>query len=377
MIYLDSNATTCPLPGVVEAVSEVLRSNWGNASSVHYFGHKARKALEGARNTVARAFGAELPSSIIFTSSGTESINLACTSLLSPEITRILVASTDHSAVLLAAEGWAEGRSVGLIPVDSDGRLDLNFLEAELIKRRSLVCVAHANNETGVVTDISSVASLCRRHNALLHVDAVQALGKIPFSLEDLQCDAASLSAHKFHGPPGCGILYLKSGSPLRSQQRILFPGRQERGLRGGTENLPAIVGCETAIRMLDETLDCMGAVRQLRDELEAKLLSAIPQAEVHGIMSDRLPNTISIYCPRRNASDLVATLSSLGVAVSAGAACSNGTSPSHVIRAMGFSERRANSTVRISLSRFTGHDQVMKAHEAFENAYAMTPPTQ
>jgi len=161
MIYLDNNATTAPLPEVIEAVGDTLRQNWGNPSSVHECGRKSREALENARNTVAEAFGAEFPSSIIFTSGGTESINLACASLLTPEIKQILVGSTEHSAVLRAADRWAHNRPVVSIPVDINGALDLDFLEVELRNGKSLVCVSLANNETGVISDVTAISSLC------------------------------------------------------------------------------------------------------------------------------------------------------------------------------------------------------------------------
>jgi len=377
MIYLDNNATTVPLPEVVAAVTDTLQCNWGNPSSAHASGHRAREALENARNSVARVFGAESPSCITFTSSGTESINLACACLLKPEITRIIVASTEHSAVLRASERWAQSRPVVLIPVDSNGILDLAFLDAELAKSgQSLVCVALANNETGVVTEIPSVSSLCQRHNALLHVDAVQAAAKIPLCLASLHCDAASLSAHKFHGSPGCGILYLKSPPASNVHGRLPSPGHQEGGLRGGTENLPSIVGCGLAARMLGDTLQAMPDVAKMRDQLEQTLIRMIPGSEIHGSQAERLPNTISIFCPHRNAADLVSCLSSLEVAVSAGAACSNATTPSHVIRAMGHPESRANSTLRISLCRSTTAYEVSEAAAAFAKAFVMTPPT-
>jgi len=377
VIYLDNNATTSPLPEVVEAVVGTLRTNWGNPSSIHKLGRRAREALETSRNSVAAAFGAESPSCITFTSSGTESINLACACLLNPEVTRVLVASTEHSAVLHATERWAEGRPVVTLPVNSSGILDLNFLETELAKSgRALVCAAFANNETGVVTDMPSVASLCQKHNALLHVDAVQAPGKIAFCLGKLQCDAASLSAHKFHGPPGSGILYLRSRPASDVHGRLPSPGHQETGLRGGTENLPSIVGCGVAASRIDTILQTMPQIEKLRNQLEQTLLETIPHSEIHGSRVDRLPNTISFFCPHRNAADLVSSLSSLGVAVSTGAACSNATTPSHVIRAMGYPESRANSTLRISLSRFNNMQDIAQAETAFAKAVQITAKT-
>jgi len=375
MIYLDNNATTAPLPEVVDAVTEILRGNWGNPSSAHALGRKAREALESARNAVASAFGLASPSALVFTASGTESINLGFTCLLGLEIRQILVSATEHSAVLRAAERWADGRAVVRLPVHSSGALDLDSLSREAGKCPSLVSVGLANNETGVIADISSVAAICRETGALLHVDAVQAAGKIPLRLDSLGCDAVSLAAHKFHGPPGCGILYLRQHPGSTASSRIPAPGHHEQGLRAGTENLPAIVGCGIAASFLQRSLDAMPCVESLRDQLESTLLDKIPGSEVHGRGIPRLPNTINIYCPDRNASDLVAALSRLGLAASAGAACSNGGTASHVIQAMGFSEKRANSALRLSLSSFTTSEESETSGSFILRAYGSVLP--
>jgi cysteine desulfurase len=373
MIYLDNNATTAPLPEVVDAVTDILRGNWGNPSSAHALGRKAREALESARHAVASAFGIASPSALVFTASGTESINLGFACLLSPEVRQILVSATEHSAVLRAAERRAEGRTVVRIPVHSSGALDLDSLRREAGKYLSLVSVALANNETGVIADISSIATICRETDALLHVDAVQAAGKIPLQLDSFGCDAVSLAAHKFHGPPGCGILYLRQ-HPGGVSSRVPAPGHHEQGLRAGTENLPAIVGCGVAASLLQRSLDDMPRVESLRDQLESALLDKINGSEAHGRTSPRLPNTTNLYFPGRNASDLVAALSRLGLAASAGAACSNGGTASHVIKAMGFSDERANSALRLSLSCHTTSEEIAAARSLAEQAFNLTP---
>jgi len=376
MIYLDNNATTRPSPEVVDAVLKTLQGNWGNPSSGHTFGRCAREALESARLTVAQAFGVAYPSQVIFTASGTESINLAFTSLLTQDIRQIIISATEHSAVLRSAQRWAAGRTVRVLPVDSNGKVNLDFLYAWIRDARSLVSIGVANNETGVLADMQTISMCCRQAGAILHVDAVQAAGKIPLDFKTLGCDAASLSAHKFHGPPGCGILYAALPTRADALSNALFPGHQEGGLRAGTENLPAIVGSAEAARMIGSTLKSMTDVSRLRDLLETRLLNVIPGAAVHGASVERIPNTSSLFCPNRNASDMVAALSMMGLAVSAGAACSNGASPSHVIQAMGFSPERANSTLRFSLCASTTQDEIREAIELVTKAYAATLPT-
>jgi cysteine desulfurase len=376
VIYLDNNSTTAPLAEVVDVVSDVIRNNWGNPSSAHLVGRKARETLEAARHTVAEAFGAASPSGLIFTASGTESINLGFSCLLTDKIRQILVLSTDHSAVHRAANRWGGDRKVKLIPVNSEGEPDLDYLQKESAQVPSLVSVGLANNETGIIVDSRLISRICENNGAILHIDAVQAAGKIPMRVEDLNCAAVSLSAHKFHGSPGCGILFLQTRPDSGVFARIPNPGHQESGLRAGTENLAAIAGCGVAATLLPQSLRIMPYVETLRDRLESSLLEAIPGSEIHSKNSRRLPNTSNLYCPGRNASDLVLTLSRLGLAVSAGAACSNGGQASHVIQAMGFGEKRANSALRLSLGFNTTESEVTRAVELVKQAYEYTLPT-
>jgi cysteine desulfurase len=358
---------------VVLAVADAMERYPGNPSSAHAPGAAARRALESARESVAAYFGAKDLAQVVFTSSGTESINTALSLLAGPSVTQIVTSTTDHSAVLLAAIRWASGRPVRRIRVSGDGALDLDDLAHCTAEAPSLVSVALANNETGVISDIHAISQACRRHGALLHVDAVQAAGKIPFRLNEIDCDAASLSAHKFHGPPGCGILFLRSSIPHDARGRGLLPGHQENGLRGGTENLPAIVGTVVGVEALRGCTSALAKVGELRDRLEHSLLMAIPGSDTHGRGNLRLPNTISLYCPQRNATDLVSMLSQMGVAVSSGAACTTGSSPSHVIQAMGFPKERANGTLRLSLSRFTTAEEVDEATRLIIDCYFRT----
>lgn len=370
MIYLDNNSTTQPLPEVVDAVARAMQVNWGNPSSAHALGRSARMAIDAARQSIASSFGGESQADFIFTASGTEAINLAFACLLGDSVRQILVPATEHSSVFAAARRWAGGRKIVYVPVSSNGTVDLEFLHRECAKELSLVSVSAANNETGVITDIRAVSRVARENRALLHVDAVQAAGKIALHFGAIDCDAASLAAHKFHGPPGCGILYRKTGSHLFCMENALAPGHQEFGIRAGTENLPAIVGAGIAAEFVRTAVEAAPRIAALRDALEHSLLSRLPGAEVHGQSAPRLANTSSIYCPGRNAADMVAALSRVGVAVSAGAACSNGAVPSHVILAMGFPESRANSTLRFSLSSHTTSAEAQAAVDLVEKAF-------
>lgn len=376
MIYLDNNSTTHPLPEVIRAVQDVLQLFPGNPSSAHSLGKAARKELESARQTVAHGFGVVEASQVLFTSCGTESINTAFSLLITGRITQIVVSGVEHSAVLHAAERWVGGRAIRRVPVSTDGALNLDVLGRFIAEAPSFVSLVLANNETGILTDIPAAAKLCRRSGALLHVDAVQAAGKIPLSFELLDCDAATLSAHKFHGPPGCGILFLRTPTLKELGGQALLPGHQEHGLRAGTQNLPAIIGTATAVQALQEGPHGSTAMSSLRDHLEHRLVSSLPGAEIHGFRSPRLPNTTSLYCPGRSAADLVVRLSQMGVAVSAGAACSTGGAPSHVIQAMGYSPERANSTLRFSLSRFSTIQELDEAASLVKRAYNNTLPT-
>ena len=356
-IYLDNNATTQPLPAVVEAMVDCLVNGFANPSSLHLPGRRVKAKIEQAREHLAALIGCQSPSEVIFTSGGTESINVAffmAAQSWHGRIPHIVVSAVEHAAVLDAAKFYAlQGVKIDIIGVDQHGNLDLDELRAVLAKASQgcLVSLMLANNETGTLFPIREIAQLCRQSRALFHVDAVQAMGKVKIDVKLIDCDFLSLSGHKFHGPKGVGALYLRHGIALQG----MIKGHQENGLRGGTENVPGIIGmgvaAQAAFSIADEDFD---RLKDLRNRLEFGILAAVPGAQVNGHQINRLCNTSNIFFPGKNAATLVEQLSSRGVHVSAGAACTTGGRPSHVLRAMGLGDERSNASLRFSLCQFT-----------------------
>ena len=351
-VYLDHNATTPVHPAVADAVTEALRDQFGNASSVHAFGQAAKAALDDARGSVAALVGGE-PSEIVFTSGGTEADNLAIRGVAeaAPADRRHLIASAiEHEAVLhtlkaLSRRGWR----TTLLPVDAGGAVDPEDLERALAPDTALVSVMHANNEIGTLQPVAELARTARAAGVRFHVDAVQSAGKVPLDVRALGVDLLSLSGHKFNGPKGAGALWMRRGSRLAA---TMTGGRQERNRRAGTENVPAIVGLGVAARIAREQLAPAAAdCRALRDRLEAGILDRVPGAVVNGAPDARVPNTTSISFAGVEAEALLIALDLEGIAVSTGSACSSGTlEPSHVLRAMGFPPRRVQSSIRFSV---------------------------
>ena len=339
-VYLDHNATTPVRPEAAEAAAGAL-SLVGNASSTHRFGRTTRHALDDARERVAAMTGA-LPDLVVFTSGGTEANRLALTG--DPRRRRVLASAVEHPSVLKARD------DIEILPVDTDGILDLNALEAALARSSdpAIVSVMLANNETGVIQPVAEAAEIVRRHGALLHCDAVQAIGKVPVDLRALGAHMISVSAHKMGGPPGVGALALALDVPLEAVQR---GGGQERGLRAGTENVPGIVGFGMAAKIVaEEDREQMSASAALRDRLEARVREAAPDVRIMGAGVDRLPNTTCMVVPGIKGNTQLMALDLAGVAVSAGAACSSGkTGGSHVLRAMGLDDEDAASAIRVS----------------------------
>lgn len=359
MIYLDHNATTPPTADVAAAVLDTLTHHWANASSQHGPGQQARRLLAGARATVARTLGCQ-PNEVVFTSGATEANQLALHGLLGAAPAgrrRLVVSAVEHAGLLRQARALAaQGTPVSFIPVHPNGTLDLDATRALLTADVALVSVQAANNETGVLMPVAELAALAHEAGALLHVDATQWVGKLPFDLAASGADAASLSAHKFHGPKGVGALLLRSGVPFTPPS----PGSQERGRRGGTENLPGIVGMARALQTLGD-LDAE-ARRQtgLRDALESGLAAALPDVHVWSATAPRLPGTSFLRVGRLDADVVLQRLERLGVAASSGAACSSsGSEPSHVLTAMGVDRDTALCAVRLSLGRTTTADDV------------------
>ncbi len=330
-LYLDANATEPLRPEAREAVLAALDLA-GNPSSIHAAGRAARRLLEDSRRRVAARFAAR-PQDVVFTAGGTEANALAVAGLSGAR--RILLGATEHPAVLRAAPDAA------LLPVLADGTIDLSALEAALAAGPpALVCLMAANNETGVLHPIAEVAALCRRHGALLHVDAVQAAGRV--ALPD-GADSLALSAHKLGGPKGAGALILRPGLDLRP---LVAGGGQERGRRGGTEPLPAIAGFAAAAEVA--TPD--PRLARLRDAIEDGIAALAPEARFPGATVPRLPNTSAVTLPGAPAETQVIALDLAGICVSAGAACSSGkVGPSHVLAAMGLGAE-AGCTIRVSL---------------------------
>lgn len=364
VIYLDNNATTRPAPEVVQAMLPYLTTWYGNPSSVHRFGQRARQAVEAARAQVASLIGAR-ESEITFTSGGTESINTAIRGLLAARWPRrkIVTSAVEHSATRAVCEQLArESAEIVEIPVDRAGRLDMERLKSAVDDNTALVSIMWANNETGVIMPVSEIAGVCRDRGVPFHCDAVQAAGKIPVDVRRVEVDVLSIAAHKFHGPKGIGALYIRRGTRFAP---LVLGGPQENQRRGGTENVPGIVGMGAAAELAAGALGEMKRVAALRDQLEEGILQSIPDAHVNGAGAERLPNTTNIGFAALEADAILLLLSERGVCASAGSACSSGSlEPSHVLRAMGIDERIAHGAVRFSLSRYTTGDDVNAALE-------------
>ncbi|MFQ5423080.1 MAG: cysteine desulfurase family protein [Phycisphaerae bacterium] len=363
-IYLDNNSTTRAAPEVVDAMGPLWSDVYGNASSLHRAGQRARHAIETAREQVATLVGAR-PRGIVFTSGGTESDNLAIRGVLAacPSKRHVVTTAVEHVAVHGLCRRFADqGYGVTFVGVDAGGRLDLDAFGAALTDDTVLASVMHANNETGVIFPIGEVAERCAARGVPLHVDAVQSAGKIEIDVRGLGVALASFSAHKMHGPQGVGALYVGPGVRMRSQ---LVGGHQERDLRPGTENVAGIVGFGRAAELAQRRLPEMTCVAALRDRLEGGILARIDFAGVNGDRAVRVPNTTNIAFAGLEAEAVLIALSEAGVCAASGSACSSGAiEPSHVLAAMGIDDRAANGSVRFSLSHDTTEDEIDRALE-------------
>ena len=356
-VYLDYNATTPLAPEVVDVVVAATRDLFGNASSVHHFGQQAKAALDDARTAVATLIGAD-PSEVVFTSGGTEADNLAirgAAEAAEPTGRRHLVASAiEHEAVLntlkaLARKGWR----TTLVPVDQSGIVSPERVREAIADDTALVSVMHANNELGTIQPIAEIAAIAHERGALMHTDAVQSAGKLPVDVRALGVDLLAIASHKLNGPKGAGALWVKRGTRMLP---ILTGGKHERSRRAGTENVPAIAGFGTAVRLAASKLKTEGPrVASLRDRLESAVLREVPGTAVNGSVEARVPNTTNISFERVEAESLLIALDLEGIAVSTGSACSSGTlEPSHVLRAMGLPAHRTQNSLRFSLGMFS-----------------------
>jgi cysteine desulfurase len=359
-IYLDNNATTKVDPEVIEAMLPYLRDFYGNPSSMHTFGGQLAKAVSTARKQVAALLGAE-DSEIVFTSCGTEGDNAAIRAALlaHPDRRHIITSQVEHPAVLnVCKQLESQGYQVTYLSVNHQGQIDLNELEASLTGNTALVTLMYANNETGVIFPIEEIGARVKEYGALFHVDAVQAVGKLPLNMKTSTIDMLTMSGHKIHAPKGIGALYVRRGVRFRP---LLIGGHQERGRRAGTENVPGIIGLGKAAELeLLHFEEATKRERKLRDRLEQTLLATIPDCEVNGHPTQRLPNTTNIGFKYIEGEAILLHLNKYGICASSGSACTSGSlEPSHVLRAMGLPYTTLHGSIRFSLCRYTTEAEV------------------
>lgn len=361
VIYLDNNATTQVDPNVVDAMLPYLSDLYGNPSSMHSFGGQVGAAVQDARVQVAELLGAE-DTEIIFTSCGSEGNNTAIHAALAaqPEKRHIVTTAVEHPAILNVCKHLEKkGYTVTYLSVDRRGQLDLMEVEAAMTGGTALVTIMYANNETGVIFPIEQIGAIAKEYGATFHVDAVQAVGKVPIDLKNSTIDLLTLSGHKLHAPKGVGALYVRRGFRFRP---FLLGGHQERGRRAGTHNVPGIIALGKAAEVAREHLVAVDQERQLRDQLETQLLELIPDCEVNGGGTTRLPNTTNIGFKYIEGEAILFMLNQHGICASSGSACTSGSlDPSHVLTAMGLPYTILHGSIRFSLSRFTTEEDIQQ----------------
>jgi cysteine desulfurase len=383
IIYLDHAATTPVSPTVLDAMLPYFTERYGNPSSIYEVGQDGRAALDRARATVAGMLGCH-PSEILFTSGATESDNLALSGIAWQRRLKqapgdppphIITTAIEHHAVLHTAD-WLEkqGFSVSLVPVDSGGFVDPAEIEALIRPGTCLVSVMYANNEIGSIQPLAAISEITRRRGIPFHTDAVQAAGLLPLSVRELGVDLLSLSAHKFYGPKGVGMLYVRKGIDIAFQQH---GGGQESGRRGGTENVAGIVGLAAALQESERNrTDYVEHCRTIRDALFDSLTETIPGIELNGpeLSDRRLANNLNIAIPGIQGETMLLGLDMQGIAASAGSACTTGNSqPSHVLAAIGLSEERSRASLRFTVGRSNSLDQIEDVVSAVEELTART----
>ena len=372
-IYLDNNATTAVEPAVLEAMLPYFSSDFGNASSIHTFGQRARAAVETARDQLAALLNAR-SQEIVFTSGGTESDNHAVFGVVaaSTAATKHVITSTiEHEAVLNACQVLEkQGVAVTYLPVSREGLIDLNELRKAIRPDTVLITIMHANNELGTVQTLSEIGRIAAEVDVYLHTDAVQSIGKIPVDVKALQLDLLSLSGHKIYAPKGIGALFIKGGTRLR---QFLFGGHHQRGFRPGTENVPGIIGLGKAAELARLSLERDASrIAALRDRLEDGLLARIPDSHANASAAPRTPNTSNLTFPGIEGEALVISLDLKGLACSTGAACSSGAvEPSHVLTAIGLPAAEARASIRFSIGRHTTDAEIDAALEIVPAALA------
>jgi cysteine desulfurase len=378
-IYLDNNATTQVAPEVLETMLPYFREHYGNPSSAYSFGGQVARKLNEAREQVAELLGAR-PEEILFTSCGTESDNTAIRSALAtqPERRHIVTSRVEHPAIRsLCMHLSHEGYQISEIPVDSLGQLDMARYQESLTTDTAIVSLMWANNETGVLFPVEKAAQMAKEKGILFHTDAVQAVGKMPIDMKNSAIDLLSLSGHKLHGPKGIGTLFIRKGTKFSPH---LIGGHQERGRRGGTENTPNVIGLGKACELAAQHMETENTrVNQLRDKLENEILGRIPNSQLNGDRSSRLPNTTNISFEFVEGESILLLMDEFGICASSGSACTSGSlQPSHVLRAMGVPFTMAHGSVRFSLSIYNTEEEIDfvigKVTEIIKKLRALSP---
>jgi cysteine desulfurase len=360
-VYLDNNATTPLAPEVFEAMKPYLLEDFGNASSIHWFGQQAKNAVEKARQQVAKLINAR-PGEVIFTSGGTESDNAAIFGIVQASrvaAPHIITSGIEHHAVLNTAQALEkQGVSVTYVRVSASGVVDPEDVQRAIRPHTVLISIMHANNEIGAIQPLAEIGGIARERDIYFHSDAVQSVGKIPVDVEKLGVDLLSLSAHKLHGPKGVGAMFIRKGTSLKP---LLYGGHHERDRRPGTENVPGIVGLGMAAELACANLEEYAQrVAGLRDRLERGILEQVPQVSVNGDPQRRLPNTSNLCFDCVEGEGFVIAMDLRGIACSTGAACSSGAvEPSHVLSALGRTPEQARSSVRLSLGRYNTAEDI------------------
>lgn len=378
-IYLDHAATTPVHPEVLATMLRYFNPLYGNASSVHGFGRQGRMALDRARETVAKAIGAE-PNEIYFTSGGTESDNIALMGVAEARRDKgrhIITSSIEHHAILdTCAHLEKEGFEVTYLPVNADGLVSLTDVNAAIRPDTILISIGHANNEVGTVQPLAEIGAIAKAHGVYLHTDAVQSFGTLPIDVNEMKIDLLSLSGHKIYGPKGIGALYVRRGTRVNP---IQHGGGQERKLRPGTENVPGIVGLAKAVELaMQEMATRAEHMTHLRDKLIAGLMT-VPEVKLNGHAEQRLPGNVNVSVKYVEGESLILSLDLRGIAVSSGSACTSGSlDPSHVLLAMGLDHLQAHGSLRLTLGRDTSESDIDYVIEVFpevvEKLRAMSP---
>ena len=359
-VYMDNNATTRVAPEVVEAMLPFFSDLYGNPSSMHHFGGQVAQEIAKAREKVANLLHAD-PTEIVFTSCGTESDNAAIRGTLDsyPEKNHVITTRVEHPAVLNVAQYLrARGYRVTELGVDREGQMDVDELHDAIDDQTAVVSIIYANNETGVIFPIEEIGEIVKARGVPLHTDAVQAVGKIPLDMARSHVDMMSISGHKLHAPKGIGVFYIRKGTKFSP---FFIGGHQEGGRRGGTENVPYLIGLGKAAELAMEHMEEEnGRVKALRDRLEAELLEQIPNTLVNGDQEHRLPNTSSLSFEYVEGESILLLMSDEGICASSGSACTSGSlEPSHVLRAMGVPFTAAHGSIRFSLSIYNTAEDV------------------